>query len=142
MAQAEPSLTVSMAANLGGFENGRLQCRQFLQQQQVEPHTIDVFELVLEECVTNTLQYGYGDTGLHWIDVELSLHPSHLHLTIEDDAGPFDPLLQPEPVLPQTLDEARIGGLGLLMVRRSTSRLEYTRAAGRNRLVARIDRRH
>jgi len=131
-----------MAANLGGFEIARLQCRQFLLSHDVELPTLGVFELVLEECVTNTLQYGYADTGLRWIELHVVVEESSLELRIEDDAAAFDPMVPPDPVLPNNLDEARVGGLGLLMIRRSTERLGYERRDGRNQLVARIARRH
>lgn len=141
MSAPSPSLQLSMAANLGGLELARLKCRQFLQAQQIEQATLDVFELVLEECVTNTLQYGYAETGLRWIELAVSLGERHLELRIEDDAAAFDPLAHPEPALPSTLDDARVGGLGLLMVKRSAEALTYSRQGGRNRLVARIARR-
>jgi anti-sigma regulatory factor (Ser/Thr protein kinase) len=117
-----------------------LQARSFLQNQGLDAATLATVELVLEECVTNTLRYGYGDTGLRWIEWVLVLRPDAVDLVIEDDARGFDPLSVPEPVLPQTLEEARVGGLGLLMVRRAASELHYTRLPGRNRLSARIAR--
>ena len=140
MSDPAPLLRLPMAANLGGFEIARLQARRFLQTQGLDEVTLGTVELVLEECVTNTLRYGYGETGLRWIELELVLQPDAVHLSIEDDARGFDPLSVPEPELPRSLEEAQVGGLGLLMVRRATTELRYTRLPGRNRLSARIAR--
>jgi serine/threonine-protein kinase RsbW len=140
MSDPAPTLRVPMAANLGGFEIARLQARRFLLAQGLDETTLHTVELVLEECVTNTLRYGYGETGLRWIELEFVLRPDTVELSIEDDARGFDPLSVPEPELPRTLEEARVGGLGLLMVRRATTELRYARLPGRNRLTACIAR--
>jgi serine/threonine-protein kinase RsbW len=101
---------------------------------------IAALELVLEECVTNTLRYGYESTGLRWVDLAVSLCTDEVRLTIEDDARPFDPCSDPEPELPKTLDEARIGGLGLFLVRRTASTIDHERVEGRNTLTIRLAR--
>src|SRR5687768_6495965 len=119
MPDALPRIRLDVAANLGGFEIARLNARRFLVENGIDAETVAVVELVLEECITNTLQYGYETTGLHWIGLELTLHASAVELAIEDDARGFDPTTAPEPALPRSLEEARVGGLGLLMVRRS-----------------------
>jgi anti-sigma regulatory factor (Ser/Thr protein kinase) len=140
MSMPAPLLRLPMAANLGGLEVARLQARRFLQTAGLDDATLATVELVLEECVTNTLRYGYDSTGLRWIELEFVLQPDAVDLCIEDDANSFDPLSVPEPELPRSLEEARVGGLGLLMVRRATTDLHYVRLPGRNRLSARIAR--
>ena len=60
-------------------------------------------------------------------------------LTVEDDGPPFDPTVRPEPTLPSSLESARIGGLGLLMVRRVAPSLQYTRVGEVNRIQMRFE---
>lgn len=141
MSDVAPAFRVRVAATLSGLELARLQMRQFLDSCGQDAEDVAAFELVLEESVTNTLRYGYDVTGLRWIDVGVVLLPEALELTLEDDGRPFDPLSVPEPELPQTLDAAKVGGLGLLMIRRTAQRLDYERVSGHNRLCVRIARR-
>jgi len=59
-------------------------------------------------------------------------------LAVEDGGPPFDPTVRPEPTLPSSLESARIGGLGLLMVRRVAPSVEYTRVGEVNRIQVRF----
>ena len=62
-------------------------------------------------------------------------------LIIEDDGRPFDPLQRPDPVLPKSIETAPLGGLGIMLARKSSERLHYERTADdKNRLVATIAR--
>jgi anti-sigma regulatory factor (Ser/Thr protein kinase) len=135
---------IPMPADLAGLELARLRLRDFLQAEHVEEHTIAAVELVCEEIVTNTLRYGYGHgrdrTGLKWVELDLAVDEDHVDLTVEDDAQPFDPVSAPVAELPATLDDAKVGGMGLRMVRNTASQLVYERLPGKNRLMATIAR--
>ncbi|MCE5233282.1 MAG: SpoIIE family protein phosphatase [Mizugakiibacter sp.] len=91
--------------------------------------------LVLEELLTNTLRYGYADGGAqHHIAVAVTLTLDQLELTVDDDAPPFDPFTHPLADPAAWADgDARVGGLGLYLVRRLASVAEYSRADDRNR---------
>jgi anti-sigma regulatory factor (Ser/Thr protein kinase) len=58
---------------------------------------------------------------------------------IEDRCAPFDPLAVPEPAPAASLAEAPLGGLGIPLMRRFASELEYRREHHTNRLVLRFD---
>lgn len=62
----------------------------------------------------------------------LPAEPLALELVITDDGAPFDPLQAPLPERPSGLEEATMGGRGLLLVRRMASQLEYHREQARN----------
>jgi anti-sigma regulatory factor (Ser/Thr protein kinase) len=137
-APAAPVLSLPVAADIGGLEIARLQVRRHLEENGVGEHTVAATELVLEEVITNILRHGYGgyagdDGAQHWIEIEVSIEPGAVQLLVVDDGTPFDPLAHAEPELPQSLDEAPIGGLGLLMIRRTASELAYERRGGHNR---------
>ena len=53
---------------------------------------------------------------------------------IIDNGIPFDPLAQPEPDLTLPLEERKIGGLGVHIIRTVMNHLNYHRADGRNHL--------
>jgi len=138
---APPALLIPMPADIGGLEIARLQARQFLENNGIDEHTLTAVELVLEESVTNVLRYGYepGSTD-HQIDIDLQVDPEEVQVLVIDDGKPFDPLEEGGIVLPDTLDEAQVGGLGLLMIRNTASRLSYERIDGHNRFLMTIPR--
>jgi anti-sigma regulatory factor (Ser/Thr protein kinase) len=91
-------------------------------------------ELVFEEIVSNVVRH--GDAGA--IDVSLACEPDadRIVLTFDDDGPPFDPLEQPLPGRPASIEEAPLGGLGLVLVRRASTSLRYERTGeGKNRLT-------
>jgi anti-sigma regulatory factor (Ser/Thr protein kinase) len=139
---APPALLIPMVADIGGLEIARLQARQFLENNGIDEHTLAAVELVLEESVTNVLRYGYepGSAEHHQIDIDLQVDPEEVQVLVIDDGRPFDPLDEGGIVLPDTLDEAQVGGLGLLMIRNTASRLSYERIDGCNRFLMTIAR--
>jgi len=88
-----------------------------------------------EELVTNIIMHGYGPEAHGSIRVRLDTAGSGAELTIEDDGRPFDPTAIPPPKKARSLEEAPIGGLGLHMVRQSSSRMEYRRLGGMNHVM-------
>ena len=142
MTSTTPSLLIPMTADIGGLEIARLQARQFLENNHVDEHTVAGVELVIEEAVTNTLRYGYEvtDADEHTIELDLQIEPAEVRLLIVDDAKAFDPMDADAILLPETLDDAQVGGLGLLMIRNTTSRMAYERLDGRNRFLMSIPR--
>jgi serine/threonine-protein kinase RsbW len=95
-------------------------------------------EVVFEEIVSNVIRHGRaGQTG--HIQVTVALDADALVLTFEDDGQPFDPLQHPSPAQPGSLEEAPDGGLGLVLVRKASTRLQYERTPDeKNRLVVTI----
>jgi anti-sigma regulatory factor (Ser/Thr protein kinase) len=91
--------------------------------------------LALEEIVTNVISYGYGDSADHRIGIRLRLRQEELTAEVEDDGRPFNPLESPEPDFAKPLEERPIGGLGIHLVRKVMSGLEYRREGGKNLLV-------
>lgn len=93
---------------------------------------VPVLELCANEAVANIINYAFADRGPHEIIVELARTERGGILVIRDDGRPFDPLALPEFQPPATLEEARIGGLGVHLIRRMASRCEYRREGGMN----------
>lgn len=137
---ASPSLLIPMVADIGGLEIARLQARQFLENNAVDEHALAAVELVLEECISNTLRYGYDDGAPHSIEIDLQIDLDEVQVLIVDDGKPFDPLEGDAVLLPDSLDDAQVGGLGLLMIRNTASRMSYERRDGRNRFLLTIAR--
>jgi anti-sigma regulatory factor (Ser/Thr protein kinase) len=98
--------------------------------------------LCVEEAAANVVMHGVadadGDAGFVALRVEAA--PDALRLTIEDRCAAFDPLHVPAPEIPATLEQARVGGLGIHLMRQYTSAISYERAGDVNRLTLTIGR--
>ena len=140
MSSAPPALLIPMEADVGGLEIARLQARQFLENNDVDEHALTAAELVLEEALSNILRYGYDAPGPRDIAIDLQVDLDEVQVLVIDDAKPFDPLEVDAMLLPDSLDDAQVGGLGLLMIRNTASRMSYERRDGQNRFQMTIAR--
>lgn len=122
--------TASVLATSGPISELTEQILGFLQEQQVEARAAHHVALIVEELVTNVGTHG----GCQDKPVRLSLtvEPSQVTGEIVDQARPFDPQQAPEPELEAGPENRRVGGLGLFLVRRFTSSLEYVHQNGEN----------
>jgi serine/threonine-protein kinase RsbW len=92
------------------------------------------------EAVANIISYAYDDPGPHNITLELHEAEQGARLVISDDGKPFNVLAAPEHRLPENIEAARIGGLGIHLIRRLITDCEYRRAGGFN--VLSLEARH
>ena len=92
-------------------------------------------DLVLDELVSNVIRHGLKDDNEHLIAVDLCLEGTELAVAIEDDGVPFNPLEAPAPDITRPIEERRIGGLGIHLVREIMDNLAYERREGKNYLL-------
>jgi serine/threonine-protein kinase RsbW len=98
-------------------------------------------ELVFEEVVANIVGHGAPDGHALEVRFLLEIRPDSIILTFDDNGVRFDPRGRPDPPPQKSLDEARIGGYGLMLVRHAVSSLDYLcTAEGHNRLTVRLSR--
>ena len=92
--------------------------------------------LSLDELITNIVSYGYEDTDDHEIRVTLAEQEKSLVIVLEDDGAAFDPFSEtPDPDLDATVEERRIGGLGVYFVKTLMDEVMYERRDGWNRIT-------
>jgi anti-sigma regulatory factor (Ser/Thr protein kinase) len=114
--------------DVSAIERARLEVRPLLAWGGLSAKTINRFEVVFEELVSNVMRYGFDDGSNQRILVRVALTPDSVDLMIEDDGVPFDPTAQPEPPPLESLETAQIGGLGIPTVRRFSKVFVYERA--------------
>lgn len=98
--------------------------------------------LVLEELVTNTINYGYTDTERHVIEINLLLCKNEIIIELIDDANEFDPFCaQLSDQHDKPAEEREIGGLGIYFVKTYVDQYFYKRENGSNyiRLIKNIE---
>jgi anti-sigma regulatory factor (Ser/Thr protein kinase) len=96
---------------------------------------ISEVNLCLDELFTNIVSYGFKDDSAHVIKFKINLNGNVLVLKIEDNGMPFNPLIKKESELPANIKNAKIGGLGIHIVKKLMDDIYYQRKRGKNRLT-------
>ncbi|NOQ18634.1 MAG: ATP-binding protein [Desulfobacterales bacterium] len=96
-----------------------------------------IFEanLALDELFTNIISYGFDDKNEHTIKITISLRNDELVFNIEDDGIPFNPTKVETPDLECTIEECRIGGLGIHLAKNLMDAVCYQRCKDKNILT-------
>lgn len=94
-------------------------------------------DIALEELFVNVAHYAYPDAtpdrpGEVRVSYTYSAEPPSITVEIEDEGIPFDPLSRPDAVTPTSIEDVPIGGLGILMAKRSVDEMRYERTDGTN----------
>ena len=89
----------------------------------------------LHELLGNVVMH--GGPGVSLMVVRAAGELERMSLTVEDNGPPFDPTRQPAPPVPDQLDAAPVGGLGLVLVRRFADDFGYQRVGCRNCVTVR-----
>lgn len=107
-------------------------------RQGTSPDVSFAVQLCLEEAVANIIMYGGAKDDGIVIAVELERNYGTLVARIEDNGRQFDPTRAPQPVPAASLDEAKVGDLGIHLMRSFANGMDYERRDGRNRLTLRF----
>jgi serine/threonine-protein kinase RsbW len=93
--------------------------------------------LALDEMIINVAKYAYPDGGEHHFTLQIALSDEEFTACIEDDGVEFNPNEHPMPDLDAPLEKRKEGGLGIYLVRKIMTSIEYQRVAGRNLVTLR-----
>ena len=87
-------------------------------------------DLIVEEVFANIVDYSKTD----FIIVNAEFRKPTLMVEFIDNGIEFNPLLKENPPLPDTIDEAQIGGLGIFLTKKIADELDYSYINGENHL--------
>jgi anti-sigma regulatory factor (Ser/Thr protein kinase) len=107
-------------------------------EQRTSSDVSFAIQLCLEEAVANIIMYGAARDDPLEIAVELERNGANLVARIEDNGRQFDPTRAPPPVPARSLEEAKIGDVGIHLMRSFATGMDYERRDGRNRLTLRF----
>ena len=93
----------------------------------------NIMMVAADEIFANIVRYS-GATD--WtLTVERTRHPDGVRLVITDNGKPFDPLAHRDPDTTLCADDREVGGLGILIVKKTMSPVTYRRNNDRNILT-------
>ncbi len=138
----ENRLQLHLDNDTAQLEAGQQALRRFLEAEGTSARALYHAELAFEELVTNVIRYAYGDRdrGMCPIDVSAWVRGEEIVLTVEDTGPPFDPSQTVDAPRATRIEDARIGGLGLRLVRMAARRVHYERVGDKNRVTIDIPR--
>lgn len=91
--------------------------------------------LAVEEALVNTISYGFKDDARHVIDLKIAIEGGAIVLRISDDAVAFNPLETAEPDVSAPVEERKVGGLGVFLMKKTMDDVQYAREDERNILT-------
>ena len=115
--------------NLKRFSAFVLSCAQ---KHELSQKKIEKLMLAIEEALVNIFNYAYPDSGGN---VELRCieeGQDSLIIEIEDAGIPFNPLLMDSPDLNSDIEERKVGGLGIFLIKKLVDKLDYRREGDAN----------
>lgn len=109
--------------------------KAFGSRLNLDTKTAAGLRLALEEAVVNVINYAYprGEKGS--IRVYANSDRREVRLTVVDEGVPFDPTAALSADTTLDAQQRPIGGLGILLTRKLTDSVSYTRTEGRNVLT-------
>jgi serine/threonine-protein kinase RsbW len=95
-------------------------------------------QVCLEEAVANIIMYSTTEDDRLEIVVQVERRDQALVARVEDNGSAFDPTQVSRPPVPVSLAEAKVGNLGIHLMRSFASGIHYERRDSRNRLTMRF----
>jgi anti-sigma regulatory factor (Ser/Thr protein kinase) len=82
--------------------------------------------------LNNIISYAYRDDDDHHIDIKAELSGEQLTISIMDDGIPFNPFGVETPDTGLSLEDRKIGGVGVHLVRNFMDKVSYQRRIDNN----------
>ncbi len=107
----------------------------FARLQRLTDDVIYAIQLSIDELFLNIVSYGYDDDDKHLVEVIIKSTDDEITVELIDDAKAFNPLDDaPEPDLDVGLEDRRIGGVGIHLVKTMMTDVSYKREDNMNHL--------
>lgn len=115
--------------------------RQLEDGNKISSKNLNFLILAVDEIITNIINYAYPNKSDGEIEVEVHINTSQegisqgVIITITDWGLPFDPLSTPAPDVVSSLEDRKIGGLGIHFIRKFVDNANYCRENNKNILT-------
>jgi anti-sigma regulatory factor (Ser/Thr protein kinase) len=134
---SDERLNLRIANDLAELSRVAESVDEFCATQAIPAGCAFKLSIALEELLTNTISYGYDDEQRHEIAIDITREGEAIVTELSDDARPFDPLNAPPPDLDSAIEDRRVGGLGVHLVKTLMDDVRYVYRDGRNYITLR-----
>ncbi len=134
---ADPTSTIALGAQLEDLPKVADWLAELAEAEGWPARVRFGLDLSLEEALTNVISYGFAAATVPpRIRVDYFRLPAErVALRIIDNGLPFDPMSVAEPEIPASIEDARIGGHGVQLMRHFLADLSYERVGDENRFT-------
>lgn len=109
--------------------------QSFANKNNLQSDVIFKINLAVEELFTNTVFHSIKGQVDSEMKISLTLNANEIRIMLEDKGPAFDPTLVPPPQQDLPLEEMKIGGLGIHIVKELMSEISYRRMDETNVLI-------
>ena len=128
-------LNRTFPAQLRAFEQIKALIDEFAETTGLGREDRHKLTLIVEELFTNTVTHGHRGDSEAPVQITLEDTGAGVQLTYEDSAPQFDPLAASRRTdIESTINERRVGGLGVFLTLGLANRAAYRFVEGRNRI--------
>ncbi|HEV8262822.1 MAG TPA: ATP-binding protein [Burkholderiales bacterium] len=128
-------LSRTFPAQLRAFEQVKALIDEFGEATGLGREDRHKLTLIVEELFTNTVTHGHRGDSNAPVQISLEDTAAGVQLTYEDSAPQYDPLAASRRTdIESTINERRIGGLGVLLTIGLTNGADYRFVEGHNRI--------
>ena len=127
--------TVRITNQRDQIDNVRKFFDDYSKENKLTEKTVHDIQMALDELLTNIVNYGYEDSDEHQIDVHFGINNNAVNVEIVDDSKPYNILEQENPDISLSVDDKPIGGLGIFLIKKLMSNVDYYTENGKNHLV-------
>ncbi len=127
---------ITMAAKVENIEDMTDELNAWFEENGISMKITLQLDVVLDEVLTNISSYAYGDSpGDMTVRAEMINGGSTVRLEFTDNGIYFDPLKKEDPDITLSVEERKIGGLGIFIVKKTMDNVSYERKGDTNILV-------
>lgn len=102
----------------------------------IAPDVVFQLNLALDEALSNSVNYAYGNEGKGEIVLEASKDNDNVIFRLIDTGAPFDPTEEGENVdTTSSAEERPIGGLGIFLIKQMMDEVAYEHHDNQNILI-------
>ena len=134
----EPAIIreITMDAIKGNLDDALTFIEDYLDEFGCPAKSRMEIDLASEEIFVNIAQYSYVQ-GMGDVTIRIGISEDHsqVSITFIDSGIPYDPLTRDDPDVTLPVEERKIGGLGIFLIKKYSDDVRYKFADGRNHLT-------
>ena len=133
--ELEAQETVTIRNEIAEIPKVVEQFTRFAGDHELPKDFVNAVSPVFDELLTNTIFYGYMDEEEHSIEIRFGYDNGRMTLVFSDDGKSFNPLTKAAPDRRSPVEERKVGGLGINLVRKLMDSVQYKRVQNKNVLT-------
>ena len=130
----------SFKANLESIQKIQDFVEENLRGKKSDRSKLFKINILIEEIVVNIVNYAFNNTAEGVINIEIDISGDKMFFKISDNGIPFNPLKAKEPDISASLEDRKVGGLGIFFVKQIAKDISYSYQNSKNCISLIIER--